>query len=84
MSRIRVTIDRVCLAGLEAAERTALIEGLQGELERTLALAVNAGGVKSRRTPVLRLGRMPMSSGRHDSRDVGVRIARAIGKSLKP
>ena len=37
MSRIRLTIDRVVLQGMDPAERNALVEGLRSELERMLA-----------------------------------------------
>jgi predicted component of type VI protein secretion system len=84
MSRIQIVIDRVCLSGLDAAERTALVEGLQRELTRVLSASAATGGIKSLRTAVLRLGRISMSGSRSDSDGAGVRIARAIGKSVAP
>ena len=53
MSRIRVTIDRIALRGMDAGEGRALVEGLQGELSRILADAAGTSGARSRRTPVL-------------------------------
>jgi hypothetical protein len=41
MSRIRVTIDRVALQGLNPAEQTAVMDGLKAELARALANPAN-------------------------------------------
>lgn len=85
MSRVRVTIDQVVLRGLKPAERTALVEGLRAELSRVLAdPAARAEWAKSHRTPVLKLGRMPFEAGIVGGRKFGDRLARAIGKGLKP
>jgi hypothetical protein len=84
MSRIRVTIDRVALKGMDAGEGRAFVEGLQGELSRILADPAKRSGVKSRRTPVLRLEAVPASSGAAGGRKLGLGIAQAIGRSLKP
>jgi hypothetical protein len=84
MSRIRVTIDRIALRGMGAGEGRALVEGLQGELSRILADPAARSGVTSRRTPVLRLGGLPMGAGSTGGRTMGKGIARAIGRSLKP
>jgi hypothetical protein len=85
MSRVRVTIDQVVLRGLEPAERKALLEGLQGELSRVLSdAAARADWAKSHRTPVLKLGRMPIEPGPAGGRKFGGGLARAIGKGLRP
>ena len=61
MSRIRLTIDQIVLRGVEADTRRPLIEGLQAELSRLLAdPAGRAEWARSRRTPLLRLGRLAM------------------------
>jgi hypothetical protein len=85
MSRIRVTIDRLVLRGMESADRKGLLEGLQTELSRVLAdPAVRDEWAASHRTPVLRLGRMPLEAGPSGGRAFGRGLARAIGKGLKP
>ena len=84
MSRIRVTIDRIALAGMGAGEARALVEGLRGELSRILADPAVRSGAKSRRTPVLRLGGLPVGAGSPGGRKAGAGIAQAIGRSLKP
>jgi hypothetical protein len=84
VSRIRVTIDRLVLKGFEPADRKALVEGLQAELSRVLADPVKrAEWARSHRTPVLRLGRLPLELGAAGGRAFGHGLARAIGKGLK-
>ena len=85
MSRVRVTIDHLVLKGLGPAERKALVEGLQTELLRVLSdPGARAALGASRRTPVLKLGRMPLEQGPSGGRKFGGGLARAIGKGLKP
>ena len=85
MSRIRVTIDRIVLSGMQPAERTSLVEALRSELSRVLAdPATRADWARSHRTPVLKLGRMPVEPGPAGGRKLGGGMARAIGKGLKP
>ena len=81
MSRIHVTIDRLVLPGIAPGERQALVEALRSELARVL---LQGGQARARRTPVLRLGRLPMLAGIAGSRKFGVGLARAIGKGLQP
>jgi len=84
MSRVWVTIDRLVLKGLEPIERKALVEGLQRELSRVLSdPATRAEWAHSHRTPVLRLGRLPLEQGAAGGRKVGTRLGNAIGKGLK-
>ena len=84
MSRIHVTIDRLALQGFDPAERAALVEGLKGELTRALADPAARAALKSRRTPVLRLGNIQRKSGPSGSRSFGTKMARAIQGSVKP
>jgi hypothetical protein len=85
MSRVRLNIDQLVLKGFEPAERKAIAEGLQAELTRFLAdPATRAQWARSRRTPVLKLGALPIESGPSGGRKFGARVARAIGKGLKP
>jgi hypothetical protein len=84
MSRIRLVIDRVALQGFDPAERNAVIEGLRRELERTLADRQARAAWNSHRRPVLRLGSLPLEQGLRGSRALGLQIARAVGRSMKP
>ncbi len=85
MSRVRLTIDRLVLRGLEGREQRALVEGLQKELARLLAdPAERAAWVGLRHTPVLKLGRMPFEDGPSGSRKFGTRLAGSIGRGGKP
>jgi hypothetical protein len=83
MSRIRVTIDRIMLKGIEPGTRRALVEALQGELSRVLSdPTTRAEWAHSHRTPVLRLGRMPLENGPTGGKKFGGEVARAIGRGL--
>ena len=85
VSRINLTIDQLVLRGFEPADGKALVEGLQRELERVLADPTSrADWAYSRRTPVLRLGSLPLELGTAGARKFGGNVARAIGKGLKP
>jgi len=84
MSRISLSIEKVVLRGFEPAERTAVLDGLQTELRRVLADAEGpAAWAKSHHIPRLKLGRMPLSPRPSGGRDLGARIAGAIGRGLK-
>ena len=84
MSRIRLTIDRLVLNGMEHAEGAALTDALRAQLAHVVAdLAAREGWKSSRRTPVVKL-RMPIESGIPGARKLGAGMARAIGKRLKP
>jgi hypothetical protein len=84
-SRIRVTIDRLVLNGFESGNQKALVEGLQAELSRALAdPAARAEWARSHRTPVLRLGSMPLEQGVAGARKLGQGVGRGIGRGLKP
>jgi hypothetical protein len=85
MSRVRVTIDALALRGLEPAERSALVEGLRTELARVLAdPATRRTWARSHRTPVMRLGHMPLEPGAAGGRKFGGGLAQGIAKRLTP
>jgi hypothetical protein len=85
MSRINLTIDQLVLRGFEPTDRKALMEGLQSELSQVLAdPARRAEWARSHRAPVLRPGELPLESGPAGGRKLGVGMARAIGRGLKP
>jgi hypothetical protein len=84
MRRTHLTIDRIVLRGFDPGVRKALLEGLQTELLRVLAdPATRAALSRTRRAPVLKLGRMPVAPGPSGGRALGTRIGGAIGKELK-
>jgi hypothetical protein len=83
MTRIQVTIDQLVLPALEPADRQALVASFQAELSRVLAdPASRAAWAQSRRTPVLRLGQLPLGPGPSGSRQLGTSVARALGRGL--
>ncbi len=85
MSRVRLTIDQLVIQGLEPAERKALVEGLRAELSGLLSdRSTRAEWARSRRTPVMKVGATPLEPGPSGGRKLGVNVARAIGKGLKP
>jgi hypothetical protein len=84
-SRVTLHIDRLVLRGIDPLDQRALADGLKKELARVLAQpAARADLQQSRRTPLLRLGRIAMQPGLAGARSLGVDVARAIGKGLKP
>lgn len=85
MSKIHVTIDRLVLSGLDHPARQAFITGLKAELTRALAdPATRADWANSRRTPLLRLGRVALDPGVAGARKLGSHVARSIAKSSRP
>ncbi len=85
MSRIRVNIDRLVLHGFQQQEGRALAEALQSQLSDVLAdRTARAGWMRSHRTPVLKLGAVPLETGTSGAANLGRRIGRAVGKGLKP
>jgi hypothetical protein len=85
MSRIHLTIDNLVLSGLDPTARRAFVESLKGELEAVLAEPVSrAAWARPHRTPVLRLGRMNLEPGTAGAGKLGNRVARGIGRGLKP
>jgi hypothetical protein len=86
MSRIiEVHIDRLALRGIDPSDRQALVHGLKVELARILAdPASRLAFSKSRRTPILKVGRIPLERGPSGSKKFGSGLARAIGKGMQP
>jgi hypothetical protein len=84
MSRIRLTIDALTLRGFEPAEGRAVAEELRSELARLLADPAVDESARSHRTPVLRMGRIPIETGPAGGRKFGRRVAQGIAKGLKP
>jgi hypothetical protein len=83
MSRVHITIDRIVLRGIDPSDRQAIVSGMKTELARILTdPAMRAGMTQSRRTPVLRLGRLAMGEGSAGASALGGGIARAIGKGM--
>jgi hypothetical protein len=84
MSRIRVNIVSVVLKGLDPDARQALVAGLRTELTRVLSDPVaRTAWTRSQRTPVLKLGRVPLAPGAAGGRGIGKGLAHAITKSGK-
>lgn len=84
MSRIRLTIDRLVLNGLDRPEGTALADALRKQLAQVVAdLAARGGWKSSRLIPVVKL-RMPLEAGIPGARRLGAGMARSIGKRLEP
>jgi hypothetical protein len=87
MSRIQLHIDRLVLPEMDVADRNALIERLRAELTRTLsdaATRTSTSWARSHRTPVLKLGRMPLDPGPSGGRQFGAALGRSVGNGLKP
>jgi hypothetical protein len=85
MSRIRLNIDRLVLKGFEPLEGKALAEALQAQLSQVLAdPAARTGWARSHRTPVLKLGGMPLQAGTTGASKFGGQVAHAVGRGLKP
>ena len=81
MSRIRLTIDALTLQGIDTGDSRALVEELRSELARVLANpSVRAEWARSHRTPVLRLGAIPLEAGSGGGGKFGKTMAHAIGK----
>ena len=85
MSRIHLTIDRLVLKGLQHGQDKALVESLRAQLSEILTdRSTRAEWARSHRTPVLKLGRLPIEAGSVGGRKIGAQIARGIGRGLKP
>lgn len=82
--RVTLHIDRLVLRGIDPLDQRALADGLKTELTRVLAEpALREAMTKSRRMPVLRMGRVAMQPGTAGARVLGSGVAKAIGKGLK-
>ena len=84
VSRIQLTIDRLVLNGFDQADRRALVEALRAQLSEMLSDPLaRSQWTHSGRTPVLRLGRMPIESGTAGAGKFGKQMAQAMGRGLK-
>jgi len=82
---VTLHIDRLVLRGIDPMDKHALADGLKTELARVLGdPAMRASFAKSRRTPVMRLGRMAMEPGMVGARALGGGVAKAIGRGMRP
>ena len=85
MSKIRLNIDRLVLNGFEPQEGKVLSEALQSQLSAVLSDRVGrAEWARSHRTPVMKLGRLPLEAGTAGASKFGTQVAQAVGKGLKP
>jgi hypothetical protein len=85
MSRIHLNVDRLVLRGFEPLKGKALSEALQSQLAEVLAdRTTRAEWARSRWTPILRLGRIPLEGGTGGARKFGKQMAGALGRGLKP
>jgi hypothetical protein len=85
MSRVHVIIDELALKGLEPVERRALVDGMRAELSCVLSgPADRRDWGRSHRTPVIKLGQMTLEQGAAGGRALGVKLAGAIGRRLRP
>ena len=85
MSRIHVHIDWLVLNGFGQLEGNALAEALQKQISAGLGDAsVRAEWARPHRTPVLKLGRMPLAAGATGATAFGKQMGRAVVRGLKP
>ena len=88
MSRIHLTIDRIVFSGtnvMDHAAREAFIRNLRAELTQRLTdSTTRTDWARSHRTPVLRLGQLPLQPGISGAGHLGTQVARHIGRGLKP
>ena len=85
VSRIHVHIDRLVLNGFGQVESKALTEALQSQLSQGLADGVSrTEWARPHRTPVLKLGRMPLGVGTAGASSFGRQMAKALTKGLRP
>jgi hypothetical protein len=83
MSRIQINIGHLVLPPMDIRDRNALVEGLRGALTRALSdPADRAEWARPHRTPVVRVGPIPLASGPSDGRKFGTALGRAIRKGL--
>ncbi len=82
---VTLHIDRLVLRGIDPLDQRALTDGLKTELARVMSTPTVQGAMqRSRRTPVMKLGRMAIQPGQAGARAFGSGIARAIGKGMRP
>lgn len=84
-SCLNVHIDHLVLRGIDPGDKLAFANGLKAELARVLSSPeARASITRSRKTAVMRLGKLPMEPGLAGARRLGTHVARAIGKGMKP
>ena len=82
-SSAKIIIDRLVLRGIDPHHAEALAETLKQQLAVTLYdPAQRQQLLRPSNTPVLRLGRIPLTTGRAGAREFGARVARAIGTQV--
>ena len=85
MSRIRLTIDRLVLNGVQPLEARALTQALQSQLSHVLAdRAARHEWARPHRTPVLKLAPMTLQPGTTGAQNFGRSLGSAVGRGLKP
>ncbi|HLJ27809.1 MAG TPA: hypothetical protein VKY85_13945 [Candidatus Angelobacter sp.] len=85
MSRIHLRIDRLVLNGLQPGQEKPLIQALRTQLSQILSNRESrAAWARPHRTPVLKLGRIPLGPGNAGAGKFGAQLAREIGRGLKP
>jgi hypothetical protein len=85
MSRIRLDIGQLVLNGFQPLEAKALTDALRSQLSRALSdPRTRHEWARSHRTPVLKLGPVPLEAGTMGAGKLGKRIGQAVGKGLKP
>lgn len=85
MSRIHLRIDRLVLNGLPQGQEKMLVEALRTQLSQILSdRTTRTEWAQSHHTPVLKVGRIPITGGTAGTRKFGAQIARSIGRGLKP
>ena len=82
-SRTKIIIDRLVLRGIDPHHAEALAETLKQQLAVTLSdPAQRQQLLRPSTTPILRLGRIPLATGRTGAREFGARVAHAIGTKV--
>jgi hypothetical protein len=83
MSRIQLNINHLVLNGFAPVEARALAGALREQLARVLAnSASRAEWAHPHRTPVLKLGSMPLQAGTTGASKLGKQVANAVGRGL--
>jgi hypothetical protein len=78
-----VFIDRLVLRGIDPHHAEALADSLKRQLALTLSDSDQRQQMlRASNTPVLRLGRILLATGRAGARDFGAKVARAIGTQV--
>ncbi len=84
VSTVRIKIDRLVLKGFRPSEGDAVAEALQSQLKDALSPRDSETHWKSRRTPVLRLGRVSLERGAGGVGRLGREVGRKLAGGLKP